>query len=76
MPSEWSLSCGEGISVFQVRVENVKDPINHVEGVLGRVKEEYLLKTYSIEPWNDTHDFLTKICLKTGRLLKVKHFVV
>ncbi|KAL3997748.1 NGP1NT (NUC091) domain family protein [Acanthocheilonema viteae] len=53
-----------------VRVENVKDPINHVQGVLDRVREQYLLKTYSIDPWNDIYDFLTKICLKTGRLLK------
>ncbi|EJW74580.1 hypothetical protein WUBG_14512, partial [Wuchereria bancrofti] len=53
-----------------VRVENVKDPINHVQGVLDRVREQYLLKTYSIDPWNDVCDFLTKICVKTGRLLK------
>uniref|UniRef100_A0A0R3RTU2 Nucleolar GTP-binding protein 2 n=1 Tax=Elaeophora elaphi TaxID=1147741 RepID=A0A0R3RTU2_9BILA len=53
-----------------VRVENVKDPINHVQGVLDRVREQYLLKTYSIDPWNDTCDFLTKICIKAGRLLK------
>ncbi|CAG9539236.1 unnamed protein product [Cercopithifilaria johnstoni] len=53
-----------------VRVENVKDPINHVQGVLDRVREQYLLKTYSIQPWNDIYDFLTKICLKMGRLLK------
>ncbi|VIO95506.1 Autoantigen NGP-1, putative [Brugia malayi] len=53
-----------------VRVENVKDPINHVQGVLDRVREQYLLKTYSIDPWNDVYDFLTKICVKTGRLLK------
>lgn len=57
--------------LFQVRVENVKDPINHVQGVLDRVREEYLLKTYSIEPWSDMYDFLTKICVKAGRLLKV-----
>ncbi|KAK6105179.1 Nucleolar GTP-binding domain family protein [Brugia pahangi] len=53
-----------------VRVENVKDPINHVQGVLDRVREQYLLKTYSIDPWNDVYNFLTKICVKTGRLLK------
>uniref|UniRef100_A0A915PHY1 Nucleolar GTP-binding protein 2 n=1 Tax=Setaria digitata TaxID=48799 RepID=A0A915PHY1_9BILA len=53
-----------------VRVENVKDPINHVQGVLDRVRDQYLLKTYSIDPWIDMYDFLTKICIKTGRLLK------
>lgn len=53
-----------------VRVENVKDPINHVQGVLDRVREQYLVKTYSIDQWDDIYDFLTKICIKTGRLLK------
>uniref|UniRef100_A0A2K6VK87 Nucleolar GTP-binding protein 2 n=1 Tax=Onchocerca volvulus TaxID=6282 RepID=A0A2K6VK87_ONCVO len=53
-----------------VRVENVKDPINHVQGVLDRVRKQYLLKTYSIDPWDDMYDFLMKICIKTGRLLK------
>ncbi|VDN00938.1 unnamed protein product [Thelazia callipaeda] len=53
-----------------VRVENVKDPINHVQGVLDRVKDQYLMKTYSIGPFTDVYDFLTKICIKNGRLLK------
>lgn len=53
-----------------VRVENVKDPENHVQGVLDRVKAEHLQKTYQIEEWKDAEDFLTKICLKAGRLLK------
>ncbi|VDO72755.1 unnamed protein product [Onchocerca flexuosa] len=58
------------MSYIAVRVENVKDPINHVQGVLDRVRKQYLLKTYSIDPWDDMYDFLTKICIKTGRLLK------
>ncbi|KAK0423704.1 hypothetical protein QR680_008286 [Steinernema hermaphroditum] len=53
-----------------VRVENVKDPENHVQGVLDRVKPEHLQKTYEIGPFADVDDFLTKIAVKSGRLLK------
>ncbi|VDK45123.1 unnamed protein product [Anisakis simplex] len=53
-----------------VRVENVKDPENHVQGVLDRVKAEYLKTVYGIDDWTDAEDFLSKICLKAGRLLK------
>ncbi|RCN31444.1 hypothetical protein ANCCAN_22769 [Ancylostoma caninum] len=54
-----------------VRVENVKDPENHVQGVLERVKPEHLMKHYGIDEWTDAEDFMTKIAVKQGRLLKV-----
>jgi nuclear GTP-binding protein len=53
-----------------VRVENVKDPENHVQGVLDRVKPEHLKKHYSVEDWSDAEDFMTKVALASGRLLK------
>lgn len=53
-----------------VRVENVKDPENHVQGVLDRVKKEHLEKNYNISGWTDTEDFMTKIAFHCGRLLK------
>lgn len=53
-----------------VRVENVKDPENYVQGVLDRVNSDYLKKAYSIDDWQNVEDFLTRICLKSGRLLK------
>ncbi|VDD96360.1 unnamed protein product, partial [Enterobius vermicularis] len=53
-----------------VRVENIKDPENHVQGVLDRVTREHLKKTYLIDDWQDAEDFLTKISFKTGRLSK------
>ncbi|KAK6725813.1 hypothetical protein RB195_004249 [Necator americanus] len=53
-----------------VRVENVKDPENHVQGVLDRVKVEHLKKHYGIDDWTDAEDFMTKIAIKQGRLLK------
>ncbi|KHJ84588.1 hypothetical protein OESDEN_15696 [Oesophagostomum dentatum] len=53
-----------------VRVENVKDPENHVQGVLDRVKPEHLKKHYGIDDWTDAEDFMTKVAFKQGRLLK------
>jgi len=53
-----------------VRVENVKDPENHVQGVLDRVKPEHLKKHYEIGDFTDTEDFMTKIAIRQGRLLK------
>ncbi|VDM45446.1 unnamed protein product [Toxocara canis] len=60
----------QGDSETQVRVENVKDPENHVQGVLDRVKPQYLKTVYGIDDWTDVEDFLSRICVKTGRLLK------
>ncbi len=56
---------------LQVRVENVKDPENHVQGVLDRIKVEHLKQTYMIDDWTDVEDFLGKVATKSGRLLKV-----
>ncbi|XP_054155805.1 uncharacterized protein LOC128954254 [Oppia nitens] len=54
-----------------VRVENVKDPEDHIPEVLERVKREYLMKTYKIdEEWLDCEDFLVKMAERTGKLLK------
>lgn len=53
-----------------VRVENVKDPENHVQGVLDRCKPEHLRRQYGIPEFTDVDDFLTKIAIKQGRLLK------
>lgn len=53
-----------------VRVENVKDPENHVQGVLERVKEDYIRKTYNVTNWSDPEDFLIKLATQAGRLLR------
>jgi nuclear GTP-binding protein len=53
-----------------VRVENVKDPEDHIPTVLERVKKEYLIKTYKIEGWNDCEEFLKKMAERMGKLLK------
>jgi len=53
-----------------VRVENVKDPEHHVQGVLTRVKPEHLTKTYGVDKWTDAGHFLEMLSQQTGRLLK------
>jgi len=59
-----------------VRVENVTDPENHIQGVLDRVRPEHLRRHYGMDKpgvdntWVDVEDFLSKIALMSGRLLK------
>jgi nuclear GTP-binding protein len=56
-----------------VRVENVKDPADHVDAVIERVRREYLQRTYQLSPtddWSNGEEFLTKIAMRSGRLLK------
>ncbi|KAI1287588.1 Nucleolar GTP-binding protein 2 [Halotydeus destructor] len=53
-----------------VRVENVKDPDDHVPAVLERVKPEYITKVYKVTEWENCEDFLIKLAQRTGKLLK------
>ncbi|KAM7293913.1 nucleolar GTP-binding protein 2 [Ixodes scapularis] len=53
-----------------VRVENIKDPEDHIAEVLARVRPEYIAKTYKIESWDDATDFLEKLGRRSGKLLK------
>ncbi|XP_014209198.1 nucleolar GTP-binding protein 2 [Copidosoma floridanum] len=53
-----------------VRIERINAPEDYIEPVLGRVKPEYISKTYKIEQWNDHVDFLEKLAKRTGKLLK------
>ncbi|XP_025899169.1 nucleolar GTP-binding protein 2 [Nothoprocta perdicaria] len=53
-----------------VQVEKIKSPEDHISAVLERAKPEYIRKTYKIDFWKDTEDFLEKLALRTGKLLK------
>jgi len=53
-----------------VRVENVKNPDDHITEVLKRVKPLYIEKTYGVHGWEDHLDFLSKLATKFGKLLK------
>lgn len=69
-----------------MRVENVKDPEAHVQGVLDRVKPEHLQRHYFgqssrgvelalEEGWASADDFMTQVALSCGRLLKGGNFI-
>ncbi|NXR90951.1 NOG2 protein, partial [Hypocryptadius cinnamomeus] len=53
-----------------VQVEKIKSPVDHIGAVLERAKAEYIRKTYKIDYWTDTEDFLEKLAARTGKLLK------
>jgi len=53
-----------------VRVENVPNPEDYVEELLKRVKKEYIQRSYGIADWSDHCEFLEKLAIKAGKLLK------
>ncbi|XP_066125723.1 nucleolar GTP-binding protein 2 [Saccopteryx bilineata] len=53
-----------------VQVEKIKTPEDHIGAVLERAKPEYISKTYKIDAWENAEDFLEKLALRTGKLLK------
>lgn len=53
-----------------VRVELVTCPEDYVVEVLKRVRDEYIRKTYRIEKWTSSIDFLEQMAKRSGKLLK------
>jgi nuclear GTP-binding protein len=53
-----------------VRIENVPQPEQYIDELLQRVKKEHIIKTYAIDDYSTTDDFLEKLARKSGKLLK------
>jgi nuclear GTP-binding protein len=54
-----------------VRIENVKNPEDHIAAILERVDPVHLSNAYNgLEGWSDAEDFLSKLAKQTGKLLK------
>lgn len=53
-----------------VRIEAVPSPEDHIGAILERVKPEYIGRTYEVWRWEDSMDFLTKLALRSGKLLR------
>lgn len=53
-----------------VRVELVSNPEDYVEAVLARVKEDHIKKTYKLQSWENSVDFLEQLAKKSGKLHK------
>uniref|UniRef100_A0A8C7GFN5 Nucleolar GTP-binding protein 2 n=1 Tax=Oncorhynchus kisutch TaxID=8019 RepID=A0A8C7GFN5_ONCKI len=53
-----------------VQVEKIRNPEEHIPAVLERAKPEYIQKTYRIPTWRSPEDFLEKLPMRMGKLLK------
>ncbi|VVD03207.1 unnamed protein product [Leptidea sinapis] len=53
-----------------VRVELVQNPEDYIEEVIKRVRKDYLIKTYKVDGWETSTEFLEKMAARTGKLLK------
>ncbi|KAI1321030.1 GTPase required for pre-60S ribosomal subunit nuclear export and maturation [Mortierella claussenii] len=53
-----------------VRVENIKQPDDYIPELLARVRPEYIQRTYELDHWEDSVDFLTQLAKRTGKLIK------
>ncbi|KAG0199487.1 GTPase required for pre-60S ribosomal subunit nuclear export and maturation [Mortierella sp. GBA30] len=53
-----------------VRVENIKQPDDYIPELLSRVRPEYIQRTYELDHWEDSVDFLTQLAKRTGKLIK------
>jgi nuclear GTP-binding protein len=53
-----------------VRAERLEAPSDFIAPILSRVKPEYIYKQYNIKNWDDHMDFLSKLAISSGRLLK------
>ena len=53
-----------------VRVENVSNPGQYIGAVLEKCKRQHVERTYEIQGWEGTTEFLEMLARKGGRLLK------
>ncbi|KAJ4713157.1 Nuclear/nucleolar GTPase 2 [Melia azedarach] len=58
-----------------VRVTKLEDATEHIGEVLKRVKE-HLKRAWKIKDWVDENDFLVQLCKSTGKLLKVRFYIL
>ena len=54
-----------------VRAEKLQDPEYYIPEILKRAKKENLEKIYGITGWVEHEDFLTKLAVKKGKLMRV-----
>ena len=46
------------------------DPSQYIQAILERVEHKTIYDIYGIAEWEDSEDFLKRLCMKTGKLLK------
>lgn len=61
----------EAILKGVVRVESLRGmAAEYIPALLEKVEKKHIVKTYGVEDWETTDDFLEKLGRKTGKLLK------
>lgn len=53
-----------------VRAEKLPDPTIYIQAILDKVDPKHIYDIYGVAEWEDSEDFLKKVALKTGKLLK------
>jgi len=53
-----------------VRMEQLQDPADYIGAILERVRPQYIVQHYGVTSWKNHMDFLKKLAVKTGKLLK------
>jgi len=53
-----------------VRIETLNEPAAFVADVLRRVKPEYITRHFGVPAWTSALDFLEKVAVKSGKMLK------
>jgi nuclear GTP-binding protein len=53
-----------------VRAERLETPSDFIPAILARVRKEYVQRQYLIREWEDANDFLCKLAMRNGKLLK------
>ena len=53
-----------------MRAERLETPSDFIPAILARVRKEYVQRQYLIREWDDANDFLCKLAMRNGKLLK------
>ncbi|KAF2501181.1 nucleolar GTP-binding protein 2 [Lophium mytilinum] len=53
-----------------VRIENVEHPAQYIDAILSRCQPRHIHRTYNLEGYSSSTDFLEQLARKGGRLLK------
>lgn len=53
-----------------VWAEKIQDPEVHIQSILDWADKPSLISIYGIENWENAEDFLEKLAIKQGRLIK------
>jgi len=53
-----------------VRAERLENPDDYIPAILEKIRPQYISRTYGVQDWNTPEQFLAKLAIKRGRMLK------